>query len=211
MHPLDCPEWDYEKHPDQHLVPSRCKSLLIALRSNGIDIKKSAYDTTAHHKLMFDGLTPQGCLYFAGHYRGEKFRCLEHYTVGVLADPRVGYDPPIVSIAMADLKTVVLQAGFGALKISYEIPNTILSEEDKLYYLVIFACKVLELFLRIHPYANGNGHMGRWLVWLILAQFGYWPKKWPLDNSPPYGALISKYRDGDHEPLERFVLQAIAG
>jgi len=76
---------------------------------------------------------------------------------------------------------------------------------------VTFACRVLVEFLRVHPYANGNGHMGRWIVWLILAKFGYWPKKWPLDTSPPYGRLIELHRDGDTLQLETFVLDCVAG
>ena len=90
-----------------------------------------------------------------------------------------------------------------------QLPSARVPEEEKLYYVVTFACRVLVEFLRIHPYANGNGHIGRFIVWLILARFGYWPKQWPLNASPPYHELLKTYRDGDPLPLEEFVLQCL--
>jgi Fic family protein len=75
------------------------------------------------------------------------------------------------------------------------------------------ACRVFEVFLRIHPYANGNGHAARFLIWCLLSRYGYWPKGWPIEPrppDPPYTHLISEYRNGNWEPLEEFVLKTVA-
>jgi len=160
---------------------------------------------------MFSGLTPSPCPYFAGHYRGERFRCLEFYEVKIHGDPRVGVPPQRVMPDMSNLADNIVRVGLSALNAGFSLPDSRLSPEEKLYYLVTFACRVLVEFLRVHPYANGNGHMGRWIVWLILAKFGYWPKKWPLDTSPPYDQLIELHRDGDPLHLETYVLDCVAG
>ena len=217
MHPADCPGapgvpgWDYETHPNAAVVGDRCKAILIALRSGQVDAGASTQNTTGQHRDMFSGLTPNECPYFAGHYRGEEFRCLKYYRVGVQADPRVGTSPERVAYEMTNLEQNILRSGFSAMSAAFAIPDARLSPTEKLYYLTVFVCKVLEEFLRIHPYANGNGHMGRLIVWLILSKFGYWPKKWPLDDRPNYSDLLTLHRNGSPEHLEAFVLNAICG
>jgi Fic family protein len=80
--------------------------------------------------------------------------------------------------------------------------------------VVVVACMVFELFLRIHPYANGNGHAARFCTWAILGAFGYWPERWPIEPrppDPPYTQLLVDYRNGNRVPLERYLLSCIAG
>ncbi len=90
--------------------------------------------------------------------------------------------------------------------------NVLLSRQQRLRYLVALTCHVFELFLRIHPFANGNGHAGRLIVWSLLGRFGHWPRKWPVEprpDDPPYTELIKRYRDGDRVPLEAFMLKSL--
>jgi hypothetical protein len=80
--------------------------------------------------------------------------------------------------------------------------------------LVSLLCLFLELFLTIHPYANGNGHCGRLIVWIILVRYGFIPTNWPLDAKPPapaYAKAISAYRDKNKLPLETLLMQCIQG
>ena len=94
------------------------------------------------------------------------------------------------------------------------LPSGQLSDEDKALYTVMFACRVFEIFLRVHPYANGNGHVARFLIWSILGRYDYWPQQWPIEPrppDPPDSQLIVEYRNGNPEPLEQYVLQCIAG
>ena len=77
------------------------------------------------------------------------------------------------------------------------------SEREKLFYLLSFAAEIHTEFLRIHPYANGNGHMGRFLVWCLAGYYKRWPQNWPFDDTPsePYADLLTQFRNGNRDPL----------
>lgn len=210
MHPVDCPDWEYTKvDKATELVAERCAKFLISLRRGLVDIAALSHDTRPVHAEMFNGTTPAATPYYAGHCRGEKFRCLEFCRVMVDSDPRVGVPPQRVASDLSNLADHIIRPGYSAIAAAHAVPSVRVSNEDKLYYVVTFACRVLVEFLRIHPYVNGNGHVGRIIVWLILARFGYWPKRWPLHQSPPYHDLLKRYRDGDPRQLEMFVLQSL--
>jgi fido (protein-threonine AMPylation protein) len=210
MQPSDCPAWEYTLVPNaKETIAKRCIHLLVSLRHGQINHVASSCDTRQIHFQMFEETTPAVAPYYAGHYRGEKFRCLEFCNVMVGGDPRVGVPHSRVASDMSNLADNIIRAGFSAVTQGHALPSSRVSEEDKLFYVVTFACRILVEFLRVHPYANGNGHMGRFIVWLILAKFGYWPKRWPLHQSPPYHDLLKTYRDGDPTQLEKFVLQCL--
>lgn len=211
MHPRDCEWWEYKEHPHARALAIRCEAILHDLENGHLNVDASLRDTRALHYRLFENLTPPSQPYMAGHYRGEKFRCLRHLTVRVEGDSRVGVLPDKVASELANLNGHILAGGLKSLADAFALPDEKLSKAEKLSYLVKFACRVLVQFLRIHPYANGNGHIGRLMVWMLLAKFGYWPISWPLDDHPPYDDLLSKYRDNDEQPLEQFVLAAIAG
>jgi fido (protein-threonine AMPylation protein) len=211
MHPSDCPRWEYKNHLYANAVGIRCEAILNDLANKQLPVDATLRDTRAVHARMFVNLTPDRCSYYAGHYRGENYRCLRHLEVVVRSDPRVGAAPARVAADLANLNAHVLATGLKALEASFALPDEKLPAEEKLFHLVVFACAALVEFLRIHPYANGNGHAGRFIVWLISVRFGYWPLKWELDTSPPYHELLKRFRDGDPIPLQTFVLESITG
>lgn len=202
-HPPDCPAFDYEDHPDwQTALPRRVSEVLADLVRGRLDTRRILLNTRPVHHRIFIELTPTEYPYFAGHYRGEAFRCLRHYVVTVPNDPRVGIPPAAVAYWMYELQSIV-QTGIDALD-----ADLTLSRRDRLRYLVVLACRVFEFFLRIHPYANGNGHAGRFMVWCVLGRYGHWPRRWsvePRPPDPPYTDCIIRYRNGDKDPLEKFV------
>lgn len=211
MHPLDCPGWNYEKHPHHdRILPGLCESLLLSLKKGHVEYLPACSDTRFSHRSLFKKLTPDGYHYFAGHYRGENFRCLRHYEVCVPADYRVGVYAAGVRRA-TDFMAETLETGLKVLEEAWAKPDAHLPKYKKIIYIVTFSTTILVEFLRIHPYANGNGHMGRFIVFIILAKFNLWPKKWPLDESPPYHQLISDYRNGKSAPLEQFILSCLLG
>jgi hypothetical protein len=97
MHPKDCPEWEYSKHPNSSpVLQKKIKAILIELRKGQIDSLNSVVDTRNIHQRLFHQLTPSEFPYYAGHYRGEDFRCLKYNQVVIPSDPRVGFPPNVV-------------------------------------------------------------------------------------------------------------------
>ena len=207
-----CPEFEYETHPRRGQLKSRIASVLVSLRRGQVNIVNSCQDTRSFHRYFFSDFTPPALEYYAGHYRGEDFICLRSYNVAISGDPRVGAPAPAVAEEMSRAAEII-RSGLAALDTARLLPSTQIEPHIKLLYSVIFACRVFELVLRIHPYANGNGHMARLLIWMILGQYGYWPKRWPIEPRPPapYTDLIIRYRNGDVEPLEKYVISCIIG
>jgi hypothetical protein len=207
MHPLDCPAWEYAAHPNRAtIIPARVSRILVTLASGAVDTSSVATDTRPAHDQIFRELTPDRCEYYAGHYRGEQFRCLVFYPVSVPADPRVGSPPSAVAFLMQELNNQI-RIGLTALD-----ANVLLTTEQRLRYLVALASQAFVAFLTIHPYANGNGHAGRLIVWSILGRYGHWPKRWPVEPrppDPPYSNLIVLHRNGNKEPLELYLLQTL--
>jgi fido (protein-threonine AMPylation protein) len=207
MHPLDCPEWEYKDHPNHVAILKRSVSeVLVGLAQGTVDTLSVAVDTRDSHRQTFRELTPHEHDYFAGHYRGENFRCLRYYSVGIQGDPRVGAVPASVDFRMNELNDHI-RSGILALD-----ANLSLTPKERLRYVLALACHAFVAFLTVHPYANGNGHAGRLIVWSILGRYGHWPRRWPVEPrppDPPYSELIVRHRNGDVEPLERYLLQAL--
>lgn len=203
--------WEYKTHQHVSALPIRCEAVLNDIELGRLDIDNGLKNTKPLHKRIFENLTPPAQPYLAGNLRGEKFKCLRYLVVRVEADKRVGVAPDRVAAEMANFNSNLVSEGLKALAVAFAIPDVQLSPAEKLNYVVKFSCRLLVQFLRIHPYANGNGHIGRLIVWLILVKFGFWPIDWPLDAHPPYDELLSRYRDGDEQPLEDFVHRAIDG
>lgn len=212
MHPADCPNWEYNDHPNKtSILQEKNKSVLIELRNGDLDSLTSASDTRPVHFRLFRQLAPDECAYFAGHYRGENYRCLKYMQVSIRSDPRVGFPPHQVRGCMAELATIVQEA-VAALDEGMELPNAQIPLRDKILYVVASACRIFELFLRIHPYVNGNGHTARFCMWALLGRYGLWPVSWPIDprpDDPPYTDLIVKYRNGNQVPLETFIMESL--
>lgn len=197
------PEWDYESYPSPQLREARCAQVLADIAGGHMSLECEGRDTRPVHFRMFDGQTEPGESYFAGHYRGEPFPYLDRYCVGVASDARVGVPPDRVAAEMTAFESAVVEV---ARLIDRDAGKP--ASPESIVRAVGAACALLVEFLRIHPYANGNGHMGRFLVWLSLARAGIWPRRWPLNDKVPYpyGMLLTEYRNGNREPLIRFVL-----
>jgi hypothetical protein len=162
---------------------------------------------------LFYELAPDDHKYYAGNYRGDEYLCLKIYSVMIQGEPLVGYPPEKVLSSMAWLEADVRKV-LATLDEAQKLPDAHISREDKLIYIVAAACEIFVRFLGIHPYANGNGHAARLIIWAILLRYGHVPKRWPIDPRPPdpmYSNSIYAYRRGNKEPLERFVLQCILG
>jgi fido (protein-threonine AMPylation protein) len=203
-HHTNCSNWDYETHPQTRLVTERCNTLIGILQARPTVF--DGYDTRRVHRYMFRGMCPGSCSYLAGNFRGSDFPCLRAYPVGVRSDWRVGSKPGDVAVEM-QIFTSQLEHSVNGL--AQDFVNAGGATLVLLKKLVALLAKYLVYFFTIHPYANGNGHTGRFIVWVLLARFGMTPKSWPLDSSPDYGKAIMDHRDGKPQALEDFVMQRI--
>lgn len=204
--------WEYTSHPQYStLLEKQYYDLLKQLWNQSIDIKKSLIDTRGVHKHLFKDLTPLGHEYFAGNYRGETYPLLLNYEVVVPGNPKVGYP----TYPAKNIPTVMFQFGNAVERELTRLDDLHKSDSplyQKLIQTVNFACAAFVKLTKIHPYANGNGHMGRFVLISTLTKYGYSPKNWeihprPLD--PPYTSLIRQYEDGDKEPLLQHILEQI--
>lgn len=201
------PEWDYESYPDDETRHNRCVEILVDLSQGRVCARESAREPRPIHLRMFAGMHEPSESYYVGHYRGEPIGDLAHYDVGVGQDARVGVYHIHVLAEMLRFHNEVDQT------FSTIIPtiNAVKDAQVRLTLAVGVACTHLVDFLSIHPFANGNGHIGRYIVWAVLHAFGIHPKRWPLNDKipEPYGTLLTEFRNKNRSPLIRFVLSHI--
>jgi fido (protein-threonine AMPylation protein) len=212
MHPGDCPAFDY-KSVDGYdkVLRGRTERLLRDLRGGNLLARPMAIDSRPTHSELFNGLTPPKCEYFAGHYRGERFRCLAFYEVGVLGDPGVGAPAQNVGRLMDNLAGRI-NSLLDQLDTQHQKPEEEVSAVYRLRAAAAVAADVFERFLMIHPYADGNGHTARFVVWAVLARHGYYPVRWRIHPRPghrDYTELIVQHRYGVRAPLQRAILESI--
>lgn len=213
MHPRDCPKWEYSNHPQSDTILTWAYvRILSGLRRGQIDTLENAVDTREIHRQLFHQLIPPNHSYYAGHYRGENYRCLRYYsTVGIEGDPTVGCPAPLVSSWIDDL-TDDIRTTVAEIDAKTLLPEAQFPLSEKLKYAVAFAARIFEFFLRIHPYVNGNGHAARFIIWALLGRYGFWPASYPIHPrplDPPYTPSIILYRRGNREPLETFILRCL--
>jgi hypothetical protein len=206
-----CPGWEYGYHPDAAVVlPSRAADILADLKQHPDGSEQSMRDTRPFHKTMFSGLTPPSFDHYAGHYRGEILDCLKEARVKLTnnADPRVGFEPDWVHNSMKKTAEKISDILFEMDMLQLEDPAV--PRDEFLVKAVEHSCEVFESFLEIHPYINGNGHMGRFIIIALLGRYGFWMKDWEIHQrpkEPEYSECIKLHRDGQVTFLQRLILQ----
>lgn len=200
-----CPEWDYKTFDGYvKTLQERQSRAHEALRTEPLESLPECCETREMHDVFFEGLTPRGYPHYAGHYRGEREPCLLHYLAGVKNDSRVGSLPRKVQAEMSHIKSEIERA-------VAELDRSPLRGPEKLVATVTAVCKVHVDFLTTHPYADGNGHMARFILTALMGRFGYWPRRFIIDPrpNPPYAERVKAHRYGNPEPLEEWLLDAL--
>lgn len=206
-----CPPWEYEDVAGfRKILALEISRVLLGLRLGLFSVEAEGVDTRPTHGEMFAQLAPPAMPYFAGHYRGEPFHCLDSYNVFISTDPLVGVHFSLVAGSMEAFSQDLVEA---VQELDAAFADS-LTEETKLYFAVRTAASLFQEFLTIHPYANGNGHVARFLVWLLLGRYGYWPETWTIEPQPAmpgYSFALYSHRRGQEHQLEKLILQAITG
>lgn len=209
-HHSNCADWTYETHPERATVlVSRCQRLVDVIWRRPQSFDRFGHDTRAAHRFMFLEMTPQACSCILGTYRGDATcAAIASSYVGVGADPRVGTPPFMVAADM-----VTLEKRCAALIAVHQKwlmgPGASQSPQNALLRFVQVLAPILELFLTIHPYKDGNGHAARLLIYVMMVRGGYRPKNWDVDSKQPYGQALSDHRNGKPGALQKFLLKAI--
>lgn len=180
------PSWQLSQAPDVDAVLGpRCAEILEALR-RAAPAEQRAFllDSRAVHRQLFHDLVPEGAPWCAGTWRGqtntplESTRAVVRVPSGAGLLPRVPVCPPDQVLARISRLAVRIRAVLGAREI------------DDLTWLGRCG-RILHDFFDIHPYLDGNGHVGR-LMMAVLAHIRGVPVSpaWTV-HPAPYGPAFS--------------------
>ncbi|HEV2292448.1 MAG TPA: Fic family protein [Tepidisphaeraceae bacterium] len=213
QHPeAECPPWDYDKLPSrQKILAEQANGVIEDVRAGRFDLLAMLADSRSVHDRLFSKLAPKGREYLAGHYRGERFKCLQFYRVGIRSNPMVGVEPRLVRTELSKFQQLA-ESAISRIDSIHKMRESDLPGEQKLLLTVQVGCRLFAEFLRIHPYADGNGHVGRVMLLAILARYRYFPVRFPLEPrpaDPSYSESIKAYQQGRRQPLEELVLRCV--
>ncbi len=208
MLPRGCPSWQYTSHADcARLLPNSSAQLLTGIQGGKYPVEQFARDTRPIHFELFSALAPPSYGYYAGNYRGSHHACLKDYEVMIRTDPMVGTKAVAVSSEIQRLGQSVVNS-VEQIEAALKALPTPLTAAQRAIAVVRLACAAFVSFLTVHPYADGNGHTARALLWIVLMRFGYVPSDWTIDPRPAfsdYGPMIAQHRRGTRDPLEQHV------
>jgi len=206
--------WDYENHPDRLTVlPAESNKLYLDLVTKQITAKSFIADTRNAHLRLFSKLTPKSEPDLAGHYRGENIPYLKRRIVSVAGNPIVGCPPHQVRLELSKLDQIA-QASIARLDAQQATTNPLISEGEKLMGIVRTVARLSAYFLAIHPYANGNGHIGRAIMVSLLCRYDHCPAALPIEPRPPgidYSESIKQYQNANPVPFEEWIMKAVKG
>lgn len=205
------PEWEYEDHPNYLTVGEACQQIINELVNDIMKQDEVISDTRESHKRIFSKVTLEGQDYLAGNYRGASYKFLEKRPVYI--GGYEGSKPEDVHEHMIEFTEEII-SNFKTL-CTLSQTYTSISKEQKLLVFCRFLSISFVKFLAIHPYANGNGHISRLLVWIFLQKENLNQGFWSVANRPgiprgvPLDWCINKFRQGDPNFLPLYFLQGI--
>lgn len=202
-------DWDYADHPKKSIVRLRCIRLGTALVTSPELFSSSRLQTTElAHRYVFRQFTPPGFSYYAGTYRGTNVDFLRNYVVSVSNEKKQLSHPRVVSREMkqfGEQYAAAMERFAEAFGQARDMPTRAALTVKLAEVLAVFLVR----FFVTHPYANGNGHMGRMIVLAMFGRVGIVPVQWTIDDRPPYDDAIAAFRRGVTKPLVMVILKCI--
>lgn len=173
--------WHYRDHPSADaILAQKCdlalQNLIDSPRRVSMEIVK---DTRSIHRMIFEELVDDDRKHLVGHYRGENLpdinKLIGSRRIQVFRDLYVRHQfvrPQNVLHAMEELKR----------RIDRLLADMDTTAQNEYYRSVV---DILVQFYLIHPYFDGNGHIGRVIVTYLMSiadiQIG---KSWSIHPSP---------------------------
>lgn len=201
---------DQETTPeDQRRQPRNQRAVNEAVvRHAAAGLQVTQHDVARWHKALLQGLSyvPDAC--YLGAYRGSAHPWLIRYEVAFGGGRHHGIPAAKVS---THLETYFATLGDRVRSLAVAIPLDSTRSEDQVRRIADLAAWAHGEWIRIHPFANGNGRTARTLANWILARFhllpvvGYRPRP-----GPPYAQACEASMTGNHEPFARLIVGLLA-
>jgi fido (protein-threonine AMPylation protein) len=202
-----CPEWITEDGSDN--AEQKRRRVLNRLVRTDYAKPPSAELIKSWHREMFRGIAPHDD--YAGQFRDadRTSPCLQGYEVVVGNIP--GTDSSRVLIEVdAYFKGFI--AKLNSLEIGFPSDNARPPTLDEIDGVVKLAAWAHGEWVRIHPFANGNGRTARLLANYVLIRFGFGPALAirPRPNQPYGKAARASMKERDHKPMESVIWRLLA-
>jgi len=202
-----CPEWITENGSQS--AEQKRRRVLKRLARNDYAKPPSAELVNAWHKEMFQGIAPHSD--YVGQFRDKERTsyCLQDYEVVVGGIPGTDSSRVLFEVEafFRDFNTKL-----SALESSFPPSGVRPPTLDDVSGVVELAAWAHGEWVRIHPFANGNGRTARLLANYVLVRFGFGPALTirPRPDQPYGKAARTSMKEGDHRLMEAVIWRLLA-
>lgn len=201
---LPYPPW--QEHPDDRPIIAANVGILLAelVRTRGSRQPFSLETPREWHTRIHAGCAHIPVAAYVGNYRGTPLPYIEHYEVWFGGGAYRGTPPAQVQAALAAMS--------GSLQTNLDELDAVMTSKSDVTRefanrIIAAAARHYIEWIRIHPFADGNGRTARLLINNLFLR--YWqPIVLPGRPPPERAVLMSATATalaGDFRPLERFL------
>jgi hypothetical protein len=190
--------WNEDPPAWRDRIVENCRDLLTRLAADAP--RREAPSVAAAqgwHRAIYDGV-PLPVDYYAGEVRDDDPRFPELIGYDVAVGPNAGVPAADVPRALADFERAAVRT---SARLDAVVPVGALPADDRELYAVLALCAALHgEWVRIHPFANGNGRTARmWANWAAL-RYSLPPfvRVRPRPAGLAYAAAAHASMNGDH-------------
>ncbi|MCK5799660.1 MAG: Fic family protein [Deltaproteobacteria bacterium] len=194
------PPWNADRPSDRALIESNLRSLLTGIVRDRHERKRptSALARDWHRAAYDQIVVPVPC--YVGNFRGDAAVCPELASYEVTVGQHCGTPSSAVAAEVARFEASA-RAAIGTL--DAVPPGTFPTDPSELWSIVTLCAYVHGEWVRIHPFANGNGRIARiWANWCALRyELPPYVRLKPRPGKTAYGRAAEASMQGDHDPM----------